>query len=907
MSLKPGQRVAHYEIEGPLGAGGMGEVYRARDTKLERSVAIKVLPREFVEDRGRLDRFLREAKLLASVNHPKIATVHGLEEQGGHQFLIMELVAGEDLSERIARGPLPVEEALTTALHIAEAVEAAHEQGVIHRDLKPANIRVLPDEEVKVLDFGLAKATELDPASSDPSQTPTFAPTSLSMQGVILGTAAYMSPEQARGRAVDKRADIWAFGCVLYEMLTGRQAFEGETITDTLAAILRAEPDWSLLPAGTPSSIRSLLLRCFKKNPRQRLRDIGDARIEIQNELSGEKASEVALEAAAGEQPIWQKTLPWVVVALLVVAVVVLALQQGGGSSDDAKVSHLAAILPEDLELDLSPETNIALSPDGKSLVFAANSERTTQLYLRQLDGLEVIPITGTEGASNPFFSPDGNSVGYFSGGKLRRISLQGGVQQTLADAPNNRGGAWASDDQIIYSPEYTSGLMSIPAEGGVPEVLTAPDTANGERTHRWPFVLPGGKAVLFTIGQAGTPGYYEDSPIGVFSRETGKRKTVFEGASFAAYSTSGHLILARARNLHAVAFDLGKLEVVGGSVPVLEQVGGDETSGAIYMSLSNQGSLAYVRASPLSIDAKLVIADRNGNLQRLTAPAKPYRFPRVSPDGKQIVMDMGPGAGRGDIWTYSFNRGTLTRITVDDRAGLPIWTPDGAGIVFVIYGGGIGRRGGINRIASDGSGEMTRLHTREGGGPELTQAADFTPDQRILILNETGNPNVDGIYAIHLDEDSRKEPLIQTPFMDVHPDLSPDGKWLAYASIPTGQPEVFIQGVFGAQGKWQVSSNGGLSPVWNRNGRELFYAKEDTIFSVAIRKNGTLQLQAPRMLFATGLIAREETRTDYDVFPDGNRFIFVDRGEKSDLTSEVIVILNWSLELARLNLATGN
>jgi serine/threonine protein kinase len=542
------QTIAHYRVLAKIGSGGMGEVYRAHDTRLGRDVALKVLPEIFAGDAQRMVRFEREAKVLASLNHPNIASIYGLEESNGTRALVMELVEGPTLAERIQQGAMGLEEALPMAKQVAEGLEYAHERGIIHRDLKPANVKLTQDGHVKLLDFGLAKALEGEAAEEDLQTSPTLT-AAATRAGMLLGTAAYMSPEQARGKRVDRRADIWAFGCVLYEMLAGRDAFGGETTSDVLASVIRAEPDWAAIPASVPQRIRELLRRSLQKDPKQRLQAIGEARIAIEKAIAGAPEEVVSLGGVATKpQPQWRRALPWAVAAIAVA----LAIGFGGlywrASRPEAhQMMHASLLLPEPLYgvFSANPGSPIALSPDGSRLVFVASpAGKPSQLYLRPLGQQTSTPIPGTENAVQPFFSPDGQWIGFFAEGKMRKVSLHGGPVSTLCDAPIPHGASWLTDGTIIYAPNLGSGLMRVSSAGGAPQTVTIPDAKGQELSHRWPQMLPGSKEVLFTI-QLATQISYDDARIAVLSLETGKWKTLFDGGTYARYVPSGHVVFA--------------------------------------------------------------------------------------------------------------------------------------------------------------------------------------------------------------------------------------------------------------------------------------------------------------------------------------------------------------------------
>lgn len=559
-----GTRLGPYEIVGSLGAGGMGEVYRARDSRLGRDIALKVLPEAFARDADRMARFEREARLLASLNHPNIAHIYGLEESNGHRALVMELAEGRELGEITKHPGVAVEEILSIARQIAEALEYAHERGIIHRDLKPANVKLSPDGHVKLLDFGLAKALEPDPAPEESQNSPTLS-AAATREGMLLGTAAYMSPEQARGKTVDRRADIWAFGCVLYEMLAGASPFTGDTTSDTLAAVLRAEPDWSQLPAIVPARIRLLLHRCLEKDPKQRLQAIGEARIAIDAALAKVPESVISKVGSAAGQPLWRRLLPWAAAVLAILLAFVLAHSRP--SPETRQIMQLSLALPEPMSgiLDPNPGSPFAISPDGSQIAFTAafDSGKPSQLFLRPLDERTAVPVAGTENAVQPFFSPDGQWMGFFALGHLRKVSLHGGPAADLGDAPVPHGANWAPDGSIVYAPNFGSGLMRVSAAGGAPESITTPNKNQKEVSHRWPQVLPGGKAVLFTV-QLTTQTTYDEARIAILSLRTGKWHTLVEGGSYARYVPSGHIVFARAGSLMAVPFDLDRLELSG-------------------------------------------------------------------------------------------------------------------------------------------------------------------------------------------------------------------------------------------------------------------------------------------------------------------------------------------------------
>ena len=658
MPLTVGSRIAHYDVTALIGEGGMGQVYQATDTKLNRQVALKILPEAFATDPDRLARFQREAQVLASLNHPNIAQIHGIEEQDDTRALVLELVEGPTLADRISNGPIPLDEALPIAKQIAEALEAAHEAGVIHRDLKPANIKVRDDGTVKVLDFGLAKALDASPAG-DPSESPTLTAAATQM-GVIMGTAAYMSPEQARGKPVDKRADVWAFGAVLYEMLTGRKAFPGDDISDTLATVLKFEPDWDALRADTPSSVRRLLRRCLSKDVKLRLRDAGDAVLEL---------LQAQTEGPIDETKPTSATAPRVRSTQAAVALAVVLVVAGGllswnladeGRVESAPVSRFAIRLPLDVSVLGSGSAVAAISRDGRTLVYIGNNG---QLFRRSLDRLESVPISGTEGADTPFFSPDGEWIGFASNGQLRKVSIVGGPPITLCSLPGGmRGASWGSDDQIVFSMDNV-GLLRVPAVGGTPEILTEPNREAGEMFHLRPHVLPESNAVLFTTWLGST----DLSKVEVLLLDTGERRTLVNGNN-AHYTLTGHIVFARSDSLWAVPFDVERLDVLGQPVPVLEgvRIGASQ---APQFALSASGTLTYVpNTGPLA--STLAWIDRNGRETALNLPSRDYLFARLSPDGERVVLVVRNPPDRPHLWISEVGRNTLTRLTSTDSSG---------------------------------------------------------------------------------------------------------------------------------------------------------------------------------------------------------------------------------------------
>jgi serine/threonine-protein kinase len=843
----------------------MGEVYRARDAKLKRDVALKIVPQSLASDRERMARFQREAEVLASLNHPNIATIFGFEQDA----LVMELVEGHTL-----KGPLPLETALPLARQIAEALEYAHERGIIHRDLKPANVKITPDGVAKVLDFGLAKAIE-DPApSSNTADSPTITLAAATRAGVILGTAAYMSPEQAHGKNADRRADIWSFGAVLYEMLTGEQAFQGESVSDTLASVLKLEPDWSRLPADTPAAIRKLLRRCLAKDRKQRLQAIGEARIAIEDVLTEpEGGTEVprGLEARPTR-------LPWVVAGALAAALAGagVLLYSATRPAPLRPLIRLNAEIASGTPLARAGSGNmLALSPDGSRLALTLRgADGKVRLHTRLLNQSQVTPLAGTENASYPFFSPDGEWIGFVAGGKLKKISVQGGAAVTLCDAPSARGASWGDDGNIVGALNVADILSRVPEAGGTPVPLTK--LKPGENSHRWPQVLLGSQVVLFTAAGPGQEGNYDDAEIDVISLKTGEQKTVLRGGFFPRFlptsNGSGHLIYVHQTTLFAVAFDVGRLAITGAPAPVLEDVGGSPSAGANFAfsaASSGPGTFVYVAGIGPS-GLPIFWMDRSGKTQLLHSQGV-FFTPRFSPDGKRLAFSMAGSQGN-DIWVKDLVQGVPTKVSF--LAGLntwPVWTPDGKNIVFRSTNPSAP---GLYWIRSDGSGEPQRLTD----GKVSAYPYSFSPDGKRLAFHQAGD-----IFTAPVESDpargaagvrlGKPELFLGTPFQEAYPAFSPDGHWLAYASNESGASEVYVRPFPGPGGRWQISTGGGRFPVWSRDGRELLFETPDQhVMAVGYTAKGNSFARSEPRLWPEIRLRDLGLSFNFDLAPDGKR-----------------------------------
>ena len=852
MSVNPGTHLGPYEILSFIGKGGMGEVYRARDTRLGRTVALKVLPDSVTPDPDRLARFRREAQILASLNHPHIAAVYGMDEAQGRLAIALELVEGEGLDERLARGAVPLDDAIRIMRQMAEGLEAAHERGIVHRDLKPANVRLTRDGTVKILDFGLAKAWDVEvPVVGSAADAQTLAHHTTTA-GMILGTAAYMAPEQARGLPVDKRADIWAFGVVSYELLVGRPPFGGETLSDTLAAVLTHETDFTTLPPDTPAAIRTLLSRCLQRDVKSRLRDIGEARIA----LADPSALDVMAATPRQDPSPLRRWLPLALIAAI------------AGAAGWAFASHSASSsrAPQPggelltLGIDAGGDTPIAgvgwvglnwvgpttvLSPDGKVLVFIARgpSGGRWQLYARRLDELKARPLAGTEGANAPFFSPDGSSVGFFAGGQLSKVALDGGTVTRLSPAEEARGGAWSEDGLIAFAPRPEGPLFSVSSEGGSPSPLTALDAASGETTHRWPQFLPGSRTVIFTAhGEAGRDGNV------VAQAADGRRTVLHRGGLFGRYAPSGHLLYVNEGKLFAEPFDVKSMAVTGRAVAVLDEVAHTLISGTAQYSFSNTGLLTYRRAR--SRNRVLEWMDPSGQVRSLRSVAAEYQEARFSEDGARLALVIGEGS-QSDVWVYDIARDAMTRLTFHpDNDWSPIWSPDGTRIAYSSWRPDVGTFN-LFLQGAGGGGEPQRLTTSRN----RQMAIDWHPDGKHIVFSENRPGTGSDLMLLPMEVASEgvvkagtPKPLLDGAANELSGEFSPDGKWLAYTADETGRNEVHVRPFPDGGGRWQISTEGAEWVEWRRND-QLFYGRsEEVVMQVPYRIDGsTFVAEKPR------------------------------------------------------------
>ncbi|MBN2318798.1 MAG: protein kinase [Acidobacteria bacterium] len=899
MALNTGTKLSHYEITSQIGKGGMGEVYQATDTKLGRDVAIKVLPEEFARDADRVARFQREAKLLASLNHPNIAAIHGLEESDGTHFLVMELIEGQTLDDRIKSGLIPVEEALKLALQIAEALEAAHEKGVIHRDLKPSNIKVTPEGKVKVLDFGLAKAFAGDPENINLSNSPTLSDIA-TQQGLILGTAAYMSPEQARGKPVDKRTDIWAFGCVLYEMLTGKPAFRGEDVTEILAAVVKSEVNLDLLPANIHPRVREVIIRCLQKDIKNRYRDVGDALFEIKQVLSDPSGVFVQPVTTTKPRKKLRLGIPWVAAALIVggiiAGVAVWKLQPPSPPGNIVRFTHLLG--EESFSRGGRPLVDI--SRDGTQLAYVADQ----QIWLRKLSESEARPVVGTdEDPSTPFFSPDGENIGFWSSdGELKRIPVAGGMPITITEAENPYGVRWHEDDFIVYG--AAEGVWRVSANGGTPELIV--ESRDGEQVFG-PQFLPGGTQILYSVSN-GTA--WDEAQIVVENLETGKRTTIWTGGNDARYLPTGHLIYAFENDLFALRFDPQTLSSEGGQASMVRGLRrGEPNTATAHYAISDGGTLVHAPGTGSGSGEQFVLAfvDRKGNSEVLPAPPRNYNYVRLSPDGERIAVEVVTDDGLADIWIYDIADSTLNQLTFEGGAGRPLWTPDGEEITYR-------SEGSLWNIKSDFSGEKTLLE-----GTDIATnvvPSSWSPDGQTLLFAAYDSGIHSWTRAADDPERASSVELIVPPTDDErvgNPKFSPDGKWFTFWAFDrSGLPQLYAYPFpIGGAGRHTITTDGGVVQVWPRDRKEIIFYNYNTDVMEAseIRTEPSLARGNPVNMIKRPIGSRINNVGEgiplYDVSRDGERLLFSIFKEAADTTGgevedqrSINIILNWFEEL---------
>ena len=879
-----GQTLSHYKIIEKLGQGGQGEVYLAEDSRLDRKVALKILPQHLSDRADLRERFEREARAVSSLNHPHICTLHDIGEQDGIHYLVMEHLVGETLEARLAKGPLPLEQTLEFAIQIADALDKAHRQGVVHRDLKPGNI-MLVKSGAKLLDFGLAKLQAAD-TPTNLSALPTEQ-ANLTAEGTILGTLQYMAPEQLEGKEADSRTDIFAFGAVVSEMATGKKAFEGSSQASLIAAIMGQDPrPMSELQPMTPSTLDHIVRRCMAKEPDERWQSSSDVMRELK--WISESVPSANVSGLMVGRP---KHLSWGLIGSLAGALLAGFLVWNLTDSSpvgSASVTRLVVALPGDHQLAAPSRSNpIALSPDGTRIVYVDNSDGRVRLYLRALDGFEATPIAGTEAAQAPFFSPDGRWVGFFSNGKLQKVSVEGGAPLPLCDAPfPSFGASWGPDDTIIFSGTGTFGLIRIPAGGGITETLTTPDTKKSEFSHLSPQILPGGTHVLFTVATT------EGSSIAVLALETREWRVLLPGAAGARYLPTGHLVYAQAGGLWAVPLALERLELTGTPISILDGVYSQGWVGVntVSFSVSDTGVLAYVPGDT-EVTESPVWVDRTGKASPLTEDKGEYVHPRLSPDGKQLAIAKRTGVANYDIWVYDTERGSRTRLTVEGNNYDSAWTPDGSRLTFNSTRAGQG----LYEKPADGSGLAQPLLIRE----HYQNLGSWSLDGQTLAFTEQHPITGTDIWVLTRDGDRVPSPVLATSFHETAPVFSPDGGWLAYVSDESGRNEVYVLPYPSLAGKTPISTDGGVEPAWSADGRELFYRNGYQMLAVPVETGPTFSAEKPELLFEERYKLAPIPIAGYDVSPDGERFLMI-REDKKD-AGQINVVLNWFEELKRL------
>jgi serine/threonine-protein kinase len=897
----PDRLLGHYKIEGELGAGGMGVVLAATDSRLGRRVAVKLLHDVFLRDPDHLARFEREACVLASLNHANIAAIHGLERSGDVTFLVLEFVPGDTLADRLKKGPLSLKEALDVCRQLAEGLGAAHAQNVIHRDLKPANIKITPEGKVKILDFGLAKALEQARAVAADGETATIAGENTG-PGIVMGTAAYMSPEQASAKPLDRRTDIWSFGCILYEALAGRRTFAGASSAELLVSILDRDPDWTNLPAGTPDNIRCLLRRCLAKDPRSRLHDIADARLELEDTLSGR----IAAAPAVNSSGVRVKVLTGIAALSIVAAGVALWFVKGAAQAPPPRVSRFSFNLPEGRRLAPTYDVHMAFSPDSKELIYPSNIPPPTEIYSRRLDNLEAKPLARNFG--NPIYSPDGRWLAVADYGKriLMKLPVTGGAPIPLAPVVMPYSGDWASDGYLYWTNTMIGGIVRASENGGSVEPVTQLDPEKQERVHRSARLLPGHRRLIYTVAGGDTE-TFDDARIDVFDLDSKKSKPIVQGGTGARYSPTGHVVYGRGGSLYAVGFDTRKLEAIGTPVKVLDGVLMSTNLGSTYFAISNAGDLAYAAGPVENGERNLYWVDRKGNAVRLSVPPRSYLNPRISPDGSSVAFEVeGPNH---DLYVHEFSRGVTTRMTTDGLSHGPVWSPDGQRIAFRSWKEGMMT---LYLMPADRSAPGERLMKVTA----WQHAVSFSPDGRNLIFDQYDvSLNAPKMWVLPLSAGAEPRRLSPGTFAEGAGKFSPDGKWILYCSTESGKAEVYVQAWPGPGAKIQISSEGGLDAVWRRDGKEIFYRNGNKMMAVAVTLGGSFRAGKPVVLWegdymfslSSSCGIKGPSTTSYDISADGQRFLMIKDTDQKTYSTQIVVVLNWAEELKRLMAAAAN
>jgi Tol biopolymer transport system component/predicted Ser/Thr protein kinase len=888
MALTTGTRVGPYEILSALGAGGMGEVYRARDTRLDRTVAVKVLPAHVASDPDLRQRFEREARAVAAMNHPHICTLHDVGSQDGVDYLVMEYLEGQTLAEQLEKGTLPFDQAMRLAIEIASALDTAHRAGITHRDLKPGNI-MITKSGAKLLDFGLAKTGAPAVTGAGLSMLPTTPP-NLTAQGTILGTFQYMAPEQLEGQEADARTDIFAFGAVVYEMLTGKKAFEGKSQASLIGAILKDQPPpLSTVQPAAPAALDRVVRTCLAKNPEDRWQSAADLTRELR--WIGEAGSQVGVSApiVAGRG----KRAQIITAASVMIAAIVGSLATWRlirlDAAPPSSVVRATITLPANAAFVPSGRftpANIAVSPDGTRVAYAGTAGDNSKLYLRLLDRLEIAPVAGTEHALNPFFSPDGEWIGFFADGKLKKVRVGGGSPVALCDTTTLFGAAWGDDGTIVFAGSLSGGLSRVAANGGQPQALTKVD--KGELAHRWPAFVPGSREILFAVGSDAAS--WGDARIAIQSLDSNEHRILLDSGTAPSFAPTDQIVFARAGSLFGVRLDSARGAAVGSPVPVVQGVMMDTLSGRAQYALSTNGTLVYVPGGEENVQRSLIWVDRRGSAQPLSVAPRGFERPRISPDGQQVALTI--REGDADVWVFALERGTLTRLTHEiGEDESPVWNPDGR---RVTYSSTRGQSRVTLSKAADGSGAEEQLFVT----PRHQHLDGWTPDGHALLTEEITGVESD-LFAADIGDKTITKAYLRTPFNKRGARLSPDGHWMAYASDESGRNEVYVQAFPQLSEKWTISTDGGIEPVWARSGRELFYRKGDKMMAVDVRMAPAFAANSPHALFDDQYARLVWGEADYDVSPDGQRFLMI-TGEPQPLLNELQLVVNWLAELKR-------
>jgi len=897
-----GTKLGRYVIRAKLGEGGMGEVYRARDEKLNRDVAIKVLPAGLSTDGDRLHRFEQEAQATGALNHQNILAVYDTGMHEGAPYVVSELLEGETLHELLDQRSLTTRKATDYAIQLAHGLAAAHDKGIVHRDLKPDNIFITTNDHLKILDFGLAKLTQRV-TETDLPQTDILTRKVHTDPGTVMGTVGYMSPEQVRGQPADHRSDIFSFGSVLYEMLSGQRAFRRDTMAETMTAILKEEPpELSLTNSASSPSLEKIVRRCLEKQPARRFQTATDLAFALDalSTLSGPtpelKSSPEATPSAA--TPFENAHLGWILAGVLLVGllatVAFMITRFRARQPSSAPIVRYDVLAPNKSNLTLVRWPAVALSRDGSTLAFVATADGVSRLYVRRRDETEPKLLPGTEGATDPVFSPNGKWIAFMADFAIKKVSLDGPVS-TVLKVGDARGLSWASEDSLIYSPEPATGLFKISANGDNRQAISQLDEAKKERTHRWPQVLPNGKAVIFTVGGVDSPDSYERANIEAVILATGERRIVMQNASMARYVTTGHLVFARGGGLYATRFDIDSLTTEGNPEPVLQGVAGDVTTGAAHFAIADDGTLAYVPGGTGANDRRLFWVDRTGNVQPLNMAAGQYNDVRISPDGSRAALLVG-SVGVGDVWVFDLGRMTSTRLTFNAANASPVWSRDSKNVYYTEIQTN-GNFSTLYRRPADGSREAEKIRTVETTAYLKAVNADGSQG----IFDYQMNINRADVIELAFRPDAQMVPLANSPFNEYAGALSPDGHWLAYQSNESGRPEIYVRDMSAAGGRWPISTDGGEEPRWANDGHEVFYRKQGSFMSVKCETNPTFHASAPAELFKGAFDLRTNSGVTYDVDPKGARFLMIRTAEEITPATQMKVVLNWFDELRRL------